>query len=96
MTAISRFISKSTDRYLPFFNLLKGGKEFEWSDECELAFQNLKKHLVEPLILSKPITGEVLYLYLATTEHAISAILVREDKKVQKFVYYFSERLLGA
>ena len=96
MAALSRFISKSTDRCLPFFNLLRGGKKFEWTKECELAFQELKKHLVEPPILSKPITGEVLYLYLATTEHAKSAILVREEEKVQRPVYYVSKRLLGA
>ena len=96
MVALSRFISKSTDRCLPFFNLLRGGKKFEWTEECELAFQELKKHLAEPPILSKPITGEVLYLYLATTEHAISAMLVREEDKVQSPVYYISKRLLGA
>ena len=93
MAALSRFISNSTDRCLPFFNLLRGGKKFEWT---ELAFQELKKHLAEPPILSKPIAGEVLYLYLATTEHAISVVLVREDKKIQKPVYYVSKRLLGA
>ena len=95
MAALSRFISKSTDRGLPFFNLLKGSKKFEWSDECELAFQELKKHLAEPPILSKPETGEVLFLYLSTTEHAISAVLVREEEKLQKPVYYISKRLLG-
>ena len=82
MAALSRFISKSTDRGLPFFNLLRGGKKFEWTEECELAFQELKKHLVEPPILSKPEMGEVLYLYLSTTEHAISAMLVREEERV--------------
>ena len=46
--------------------------------------------------MSKPITGEVLYLYLATPEHAISAVLVREEEKVQRPVYYVSKRLLGA
>ena len=96
MAALSRFISKSTDRCLPFFNLLRGGKKFEWTEECELAFQELKKHLAEPPILSKPETGEVLFLYLSTTEHAISAVLVREEERVQRPVYYISKRLLGA
>ena len=59
MAALSKFVSKSKDRCLPFFNLLRGGKKFEWSEECELAFQDLKKHLAEPPILSKPIIGEV-------------------------------------
>ena len=96
METLSRVISKSTDRCLPFFNLLRGGKKFEWTEECELAFQELKKHLVKPPILSKPITREVLFLYLGTTEHAISVVLVREEQKVKKPIYYVSKRLLGA
>ena len=38
VAALSRFISKSTDKYVPFFNLLRGNKKFEWSEECEQAF----------------------------------------------------------
>lgn len=49
-----------------------------------------------PPILSKPEAGENLILYLATTEHAISSVLVREEGRQQKPVYYVSKRLLGA
>ena len=38
IVALSRFISKSTDKCIPFFNLLRGNKKFEWTDECEQAF----------------------------------------------------------
>ena len=34
MAALSRFISKSTDKRVPFFNLLRGNKKFEWTEEC--------------------------------------------------------------
>jgi hypothetical protein len=37
ITALNRFISRSTDKCLPFFNVLK--KAFEWSEECEKAFK---------------------------------------------------------
>lgn len=37
---LNRFISKSTDKCLSFFTVLK--KEFEWTDECEQAFAQLK------------------------------------------------------
>jgi hypothetical protein len=36
LAALNRFISRSTDKCLPFFKILK--KAFEWSDECEEAF----------------------------------------------------------
>ena len=95
VAALSRFISKSTDKCIPFFNLLRGSKKIQWTEECEEAFQALKEHLAQPPVLAKPIYGEVLFIYLAITEHAISAALVTEENKVQHFVYYISKRLVG-
>lgn len=93
MAALSRFISKSTDKCIPFFNLLKGGKKFEWTEECETTFQALKAHLSQPPILAKLEVGESLILYLATTEHAISSVLLQEERTQMKPVYYVSKRL---
>ena len=94
---MSRFISKSTDKCIPFFDLIRKGKRnFEWTTECEGAFRSLVQHLSTPPILSKPVDHEQLYLYLAVSEHAISAALVREEDKVQNPVYYVSKRLTGA
>ena len=79
MAGLSRFISKSTDKCVPFFNLLQGNKKFEWTKECEAAFKAIKKHMSTPPILSQPEAGESLILYIATIEHAISSVLVREE-----------------
>ena len=76
--------------------MLKGSKKFEWTAKCEQAFQAIKEHLGRTLLLSKPIDGEKLYMYLAVSREAISAILVREEEKVQWPVYYVSKRLLDA
>ncbi|WP_369293017.1 RNase H-like domain-containing protein, partial [Campylobacter jejuni] len=51
------------------------------SDEGEEAFKKLKEHMAKPPILSKPVLGEDLFLYLAVSEHAVSAALVREEEK---------------
>ena len=40
--------------------------------------------------------GEELYLYLAITPHAVSSVLIREEGRVQKPVYYTSRALRGA
>ena len=96
IAALSRFVSRSPDKCLSFFNALKGAKKFEWTEKCGLAFQKLKEHLEKPHLLSKPITGERLFLYLAVSESATSSVLVREDSKVQHSVYYVSKRLLDA
>lgn len=46
--ALNRFISQSTDKCLPFFQLSRGNKKFEWNYECEEAFRSLKKNLTIP------------------------------------------------
>jgi len=97
IAALSRFISKSTDRCIPFFDALKKGKKnFEWTPECQNAFDELIAHMEKPPMLSKPNDGETLFLYLAVSSHALSAALIREDEKVQYPVYYISKRFTGA
>ena len=46
IAALNRFVSKVTDKCLPFFKTLK--KAFAWTDECETAFQELKHYLWGP------------------------------------------------
>ena len=82
VATLSGFISQAIDRCAPFFNVLKGSKKFEWTDKCEQAFQAIKEHLGRTLLLSKPINGEKLYMYLVVSREAVSATLVREEKKV--------------
>ncbi|PON34666.1 Ribonuclease H, partial [Parasponia andersonii] len=91
-----QFVSRSTDKYQPFFEVLKGSKRFEWTKKCEQAFQELKKHLGFPPLLSKPNPGEELCLYLAVSKYATSAALIRKEGNIQRPVYYISKRLLNA
>ena len=79
IAALNRFISKATDKCLPFFKTLKHA--FAWSDECEAAFQELKCYLSNPPLLSPSKQGEDLYLYLAVSTTAVNAALIREEDK---------------
>ena len=94
VAALNRFVSKATDKCLPFFKVLK--KTFEWTDDCQRAFQDLKAYLTTAPLLSPSMLGEELYLYLVVTPHAVSSALVREEGKVQKPMYYTSRALKGA
>ena len=80
VAALNRFVSKATDKCLPFFKVLK--KAFEWTDECQKAFQDLKVYLTMAPLLSPSIPGKELYLYLAVSPHIVSSALVREEGKV--------------
>jgi hypothetical protein len=91
IAALNRFISWSTDKCLPFFELLR--KAFTWSEECEEAFGKLKEYLTNPPSLSRPPKGDILYLYLAVSPSAVSSTLVREDAGIQKPVYFTSKAL---
>ena len=94
VAALNRFVSRATDKCLPFFRTLK--KSFKWTDECQQAFEELKAYLSAPLLLSLSQPGEELFLYLVISLAAISAALIREEEKVQKPVYYASWALHGA
>jgi len=97
LAALNRFLSRSTDRCKPLFQAIKkAGGTFEWTQSCEEAFQDLKKYLSSPPLLSKPKKDETLYVYLAVSNGAVSAALIREDEGVQKPVYYVSKALLDA
>ena len=81
IAALNRFVFKVTDICLPFFRTLR--KSFEWTDECQKAFENLKKYLSSPPLLSPSKPGENLYLYIAVSQAVVSAALVREEEGLQ-------------
>ena len=77
IATLNKFVSRATDKCLPFFRTLK--RSFEWTDECQQTFENLKVYISSPLLLSPSKPGEELYLYLAVSQVAVSAALVREE-----------------
>ena len=94
VAALNRFVSKATDKCLPFFRVLR--KSFEWTDECQKAFEDLKKYLLSPPLLSPSTPGEELYLYIAVSQAAVSVALVRDEEGSQRPVYFISRAFQGA
>ena len=94
IAALSRFVSRASDKCQPFFQVLK--KTFQWDAKCEEAFSALKTYLSSPPILVSPAEGELLTLYLVVSDFSISAVLVRDKERVQHPVYYCSRALRGA
>ncbi|KAM1710970.1 hypothetical protein COP1_001282 [Malus domestica] len=97
VAALTRFISKATDRCTPFFKALNGSKKYiTWTDECVKAFKNLKYYMSKALLLSKPEIGDTLIIYLSVSASAVSSILIRNDGNVERPVYYASKALQDA
>jgi hypothetical protein len=68
-------------------------------EEAERALQDLKYHLQSPPVLTTPLPGEDLLLYIAATTHVVSSAIVVERSKerhafgVQRLMYFVSEVL---
>ncbi|KAK3032340.1 hypothetical protein RJ639_035391 [Escallonia herrerae] len=86
-------MSKSAEKCLPFFKAIRKAKDFEWTEECQKSFEELKRYLLSPPLLTKPITGEDLFIYLSISEVAVSTVLIREEEGKQRPVYYISKVL---
>jgi ribonuclease HI len=97
LAALNRFISKSTERSLPFLKTLHGAKDFAWGPEQAATFASLKQYLSELAILTSPDPSLPLLLYIVALSHVVSAALVQEQNREgtirQCPVYYVSEVL---
>ncbi|XP_075645832.1 uncharacterized protein LOC142617006 [Castanea sativa] len=102
IAALNRFISRSADRCRPFYRLLHKWKDFQWTNECNLAFEDLKQYLAKPPILSRPEKEEVLYAYLAVTDHAeveqryllLEKALLAVEHATRKLPHYFQAHIV--
>jgi hypothetical protein len=55
MVALGHFISKLSEKGLPFFKLLKKADKFVWDDQDQKAFEALKESLTTPPIMTPPV-----------------------------------------
>ena len=93
VAVLNKFVSKATDKCLSFFRVLR--KAFEWTDECQQAFEDLKTYLASTPLLSPSKLGEELYLHLVVSSHTVISALIKKEGKVQKPIYYTSKALRG-
>jgi ribonuclease HI len=94
---LNRFISRSAERNLPFFEILKSAEVFQWGPAQQKAFEELKQYLIDLTTLTPPSPGAPLLLYVAASHSAVSAALVQEklDGQIKKQApaYFVSEVL---
>jgi hypothetical protein len=99
LTSLNRFISRSVERNLPFFEVLKSAKVFQWGPTRQKAFEEMKQYLIEMTTLTPPSSGTPLLLYVAASHAAVSAALVQENKDDQtrkQLLVYFVFEVLSA
>jgi hypothetical protein len=80
---LNRFISRSAERNLPFFEVLKSAEVFQWVSHQQKAFEDLKQYLIRLTTLTPPSSGDPLLLYVAASQATVSAALVQEKQDEQ-------------
>ncbi|GJS98565.1 reverse transcriptase domain-containing protein [Tanacetum coccineum] len=81
LAALNCFLSKGADKTLPFMRTLKSctsAKMVQWTTEADEAFRRMKELLEALPMVTTPIKGETLIMYLAASEESISAVLMAE------------------
>jgi ribonuclease HI len=100
IASLNRFISKTAERSLPFFKVLRANSIFQWGAEQQQAFEDLRNYLEEAAVMSKPSPKADLLLYIAATDAAVNTVFVEErmesDTLRQFPIYYVSEALSGS
>ena len=79
----------------PLNRLLSKDVKFEWTAECENAFNKLKKALTESPILVFPDFSARFYLYVDASTQAISYILGQKDAQNKERVISYGGRSLN-
>jgi hypothetical protein len=100
VAALNRFIPKAAEISLPFFQVLRSAKNFQWSEPQKRAFQKLKDYLSNMTKLCPPEPKSPLLLYVSASSSAVSAVLVQEKEEEGKLkqipVYFAFEALSGS
>ena len=58
-----RFVGNFSKIAAPMTRLTRKGLKFEWNEECENAFQELKRILTTTPVLTTPLSGELFMIY---------------------------------
>ena len=77
----------------PLVNLTKKDKPFKWTEECQLAFEELKQVLISPAIMAFPTDDGQFILDSDASDETIGAVLMQIQSGVEKVIAYGSQTL---
>ena len=94
---VSGFYRKFVQNYAkiakPLTELTKKNRRFEWTEECQDAFDTLRAALMEAPILAYPDISKPYKLYTDASNYAIGAALVQETEMGERVIQYLSHQL---
>jgi len=88
------FIPNLSTLVAPLTDLTKGIKKgpISWSDQAQLAFDSIKKAVLEAQSLTWPNESDPLILYTDASDIGVGAILVQSQHNVEKPISCFSKK----
>ena len=90
-----RFIPNFSEIAIPLIRLTKKNVEFNWSAECQTAFDFLKESLTTVPVLAYPDPNKPYILYTDASDTCIGACLsqIDEETKGERPIYFLSHKL---
>ena len=77
-----RFVNGFSIIAAPMTRLLRKDVKFEWTDECQQSFEELKKLLTEAPVLVQPESGKEFVVYSDASRNGLGCVLIQEGKVV--------------
>ena len=78
---------------IPIYDLQKKAKKFKWTEEAKKAFNEIKKLLINPLVLKAPTPDRLFRLESNTLREGVSGTLLQKQGDEWVVIGYYSKRL---
>lgn len=88
-----RFVPNFADLIAPLTELLKKGRPFKWSVQCDEALNNLKERLIGAPVLSCPDFSKPFTIQCDASGYGIGAVLTQQQEDGEKVICYLSRSL---
>jgi len=77
----------------PLYALTKKGAKYEWTAECQQAFETLKLRLMSEPILALPVDTGIYTLDCDASSYGLGAVLFHEQSGIEKVIAYSSRTM---
>ena len=77
-----KFVADFSKLAMPLTTLTRKGKKFEWTEDCEKSFQELKRRLTSAPILTIPDGDEGFVIYSDASKMGLGAVLMQNGKVI--------------
>jgi len=89
-----KFIEKYSQIAAPLHKLTSVSSEWDWTKECQDAFESLKQKLIEFPILRSPDFSNSFIVYTDASHIALGTILAQKDDQNREYVCHYASRFL--